>query len=124
MGIKYYIIAGLLIALAFTGSLLKNAWDDIARLETEKAQITKANQANVAILEETIQEYDNLVRQREADLRRAEIIAVEVRQRNQALEQALENSRDEREVIYAENPDADQWGRTIVPAAIANSLRF
>lgn len=54
---------------------------------------------------------------------RAEAAAQKIAQEREQHARELEEARNERGVIYATDPNAAAWGRTRVPARIADQLR-
>jgi predicted RNase H-like nuclease (RuvC/YqgF family) len=119
----WLIVAALALALGAQSWRLDLAQADVDRLEVENANLKSANDQNQTVITGLSEKYNNLVNSRAADLERAEAAVARARLEAEQLKNQLESSRTEREIIYAENSDADQWGRTVVPAAIADSLR-
>lgn len=121
---KTWLIIGLLLlSNGFIFWRLSAAQETIGELRSSVAQLKETNRSNQELIENLNNRYTDLVNERAADLERAEAAVAQARAEAEQLQNRLENSRTEREIIYAENPDANQWGRTVVPGLIADSLR-
>lgn len=102
---------------------LGNARERIGTLDTQLQVAVDTNAGQVAQIDDLTARITVMVAEREADQARAAAAAAEHEQDILNLQAALARARNEREVIYEQDPDAADWGATAVPAAIADRLR-
>lgn len=117
----------LLLAMAagafFLHWQLGNARERIGTLDASLQTAVGTNDSLNLEITELVDRIARMTAEREADQERAAAAAAEHQQDMIELQAALVRARDEREVIYEQDPEAAVWGATTVPAAIADRLR-
>jgi hypothetical protein len=126
-GVRATVFAGIALVLlavcAVQAMRLDRRADQVDTLEVQAAlwqqAVTSKDQA-ISDLKLANEEWKGLAEQR----KQAAAAAVEsVARERDALAAELANRRRDRGQIYAQDPDAAAWGRTRIPARIADQLR-
>jgi hypothetical protein len=130
LGLNPWLIGGVLLLIAALGVTAyvehvqlqaADARVDAMRIERDTAKAANVELADtVAELQHT---NDELANGRAADQRAAAAAVDALAAKNKTLAAQLAVAKSQREVIYAQDPDAAAWARQPVPGAVADRLR-
>lgn len=101
---------------------LNTAQKKNATAKVDVKNLTQANKSNVQAIESLREANRAWSEAYDYDLQANETAIIGLRKDKEALTRGLAAAAKEREAIYAKYPKARAWGRTGVPARIADSL--
>lgn len=125
MKLSIWAYVGIALALVLLG---EGAWIHILRSDNAAYKVAvsgykSAQATNLKSIATLQQKNADIIALWVADKGQSEAAAARAAKAESALSDALANRKTTRTTIYEHNPDAKAWAATVVPAAIADSLR-